>query len=179
MKKTSSFASVKPDSWQPSVDAYHARESLMNKKWGWYAWAKMCRPELSQKLRAARERYLDAVRDRDHASIVKCCENLVRGLDVVDRELSEKQQPDEVFYLHKRIDGRNFYFVNDQLDMHRVLPVTKGKDPVIYTMDEIVRVLSSEAMKAPNAIKQSFPGAELSSVEFKHNREQLDDEIPF
>jgi len=179
MKKPYSSVSVKQETWQPAVDAYHAAENLMNKKWGWYVWAKICSPETAQKLRAARERYLDAVRDRDHHLIVKCCQNLTKGLEVVDQEISAKHKPDDVFYLYRRIDGRNFYFVNDQMDMQRVLPLMKGKDPVVYTMEEIVRVLSSEAMAKPNEIKQAFPGAELQSVEFKHNREQIDDEIPF
>lgn len=179
MKKSYSSVSIKQETWQPAVDSYHAAERRMNKKWGWYVWAKICRPEMSQKLRAARGRYLDAIRDRDHQLIVQCCENLVRGLKAVDEELSRDQSPDDVFYLHQKIDGKHFYFVNDQLDMQRILPVMKGKDPVVYTMAEIVRVLSSESMAAPNSIKQAFPGAKLQSVEFKHNREQLDDEIPF
>lgn len=177
--KSYSTVSIKKESWDAAVESYHAAENLMNKKWGWYVWAKICSPETAMKLRAARGRYLDAVRSRDHNLIVKCCDNLVKGLEFVDKEISAKHRPDDVFYLYRRIGDKNFYFVNDQLDMQRVIPLMKGKDPVVYTMEEIVRVLSAESMAKPNEIKQAFPGAELQSVEFKHNREQIDDEIPF
>jgi hypothetical protein len=34
-------------------------------------------------------------------------------------------------------------------------------------------------LKTANEIKAKFPSAELTSIQFKHNQEQTDDEIPF
>jgi len=69
--------------------------------------------------------------------------------------------------------------VSDQLDMQRVLPLMKGKDPIVYTLPEIVAILEADKVDTADVIKQQFPGAFISSIEFKHNQEQLDDEVPF
>ena len=111
--------------------------------------------------------------------LVKCCENLSKGLKVIDRQLLEERAPDDVFYLTARINKKNYYFVSDQMDMQRVLPLMKGKDPIVYTLDEIVTIIQADKVDVADEIKKQFPGAYVRSIEFKHNQEQLDDEIPF
>jgi hypothetical protein len=170
---------LKPEAWAGAQNAFLAQEDLMHKKWGWGVWQRMCAPEMASKYRAARERYLDAIRDRDREAVEGSCSNLVKGLRMIDEDISKHHKPDDVFYLHARIEGRHFYMVSDQMDMQRILPVMKGKDPVVYTLDEVVRIISAHCMDAPNNIKQMFPGAELRSVEFKHNKDQVDDQVPF
>ncbi len=160
-----------------AVESFHFAEERMNRKWGWYAWQKMTTPELAAKYRSARHKYLDAM--DGVGDLIKCCQNLVKGLQVIDGQLCEAGAPDDVFYLTARINKKNYYFVSDQLDMQRVLPLMKGKDPVVYTLQEIVTIIEADKVNVADNIKQAFPGAHISSIEFKHNQEQLDDEIPF
>ena len=149
----------------------------MNRKWGWYAWQKMTTPDLAAKYSKARQRYLDAM--NGIGDLVKCCDNLVKGLQVIDRQLLEERAPDDVFYLTARIKGKNYYFVSDQLDMNRVLPLMKGKEPIVYCLDEIVTIIEADKVDTAEEIKKAFPGSFIRSIEFRHNAEQLDDEIPF
>jgi predicted ATPase len=170
---------LKPEPWDAAQRSFLAHEERMHKKWGWGVWQQMCAPELASKYRAARERYLDAIRDRNREAVEGSCSNLVKGLKMIDEAISREHKPDDVFYLHARIEGRNFYLVSDQIDMQRILPIMKGKDPVVYTMDEVVRIIAASCMDAPNNIKQMFPGAKLQSVQFQHNKDQVDDQVPF
>ena len=151
-------------------------ENQMNKKWGWYAWMKMTTPEIAAKYIAARERYKNA---REAEEKIQCCQNLVRGLKAIDDQLCEAGVVSDVFYLQARINGRNYYFVNDKLDMQRVIPLMRGKDPVVYMMDEIVTIIEAHGTETADTIKAAFPSAEVRSIQFKHNQEQIDDEIPF
>ena len=161
---------------QAAIESYMTAENQMNKRWGWYAWFKMTSPELAAKYQGARERYLK-IGDPDEK--IKAAQNLTKGLAVIDQQLREAGERSDVFYLQARINGRNYYFVNDKLDMQRVIPLMKGKDPVVYMMDEIVTIIEANGTGAADAIKSAFPSAELTSIAFKHNQEQLDDEIPF
>jgi hypothetical protein len=165
--------------WSSAVESFQTAEDQMNKKWGWYVWHKLASPELAAKYKAARERYLDALRDREAGVIIKSCENLVKGLRLIDDEISVNNKPDEVFYLTARINKQNYYFVSDPLDMHRIMPVIKGKEPIVYTLEEIVRIIEASMTKEADNIKQAFPGAELQSITFKHKADMIDDEIPF
>jgi len=160
-----------------AYESFHAAETQMNRKWGWYAWQKMTTPDLASKYSKARQRYMDAM--DGIGDLVKCCDNLVKGLQVIDRQLHEVREPDDVFYLTARINKKNYYFVSDQLDQQRILPIMKGKDPIVYTLDEIVKVIEADRVNPADMIKQAFPGAQIQSIEFKHNQELLDDEIPF
>ena len=160
-----------------AVESLLAAEERMHKKWGWGAWQKMTNPELVAKYRAARQKYLDAM--DGIGDLIKCCENLVKGLRIIDGQLHEVREPDDVFYLTARINKKNYYFVSDQLDMQRVIPIMKGKDPIVYTLDEIVRIIEADKIDTADVIKRSFPGAHIQSIEFKHSQEHKDDEIPF
>lgn len=151
----------------------------MNRKWGWYAWQKMTTPELASKYARARQKYMDAMDHPSLGDLVTCCGNLVKGLQVIDRQLLEERAPDEVFYLTARINKKNYYFVSDQLDMHRVMPLMKGKDPIVYCLDEIVKIIEADKIDVADEIKRQFPGAWVRSIEFKHTQERVDDEIPF
>ncbi len=160
---------------QAAIESFMTAENQMNKKWGWYAWFKMTTPEIAAKYQGARERYLAIT---DPTQKIEAAQNLVRGLKAIDDQLCEAGVGD-VFYLQARIAGRNYYFVNDKLDMQRVIPLMRGKDPVVYMLEEIVTIIEAHGTDTADTIKAAFPSAEVRSIQFKHNQEQLDDEIPF
>lgn len=151
-------------------------ENQMNKKWGWYAWFKMTSPELAAKYQGAREKYLTI---SDPQEKIQAAQNLTKGLKVIDEQLREAGEGVDVFYLQARIGGRNYYFVSDKLDMQRVIPLMKGKDPVVYMLEEIATIIEAHGTDTADTVKAAFPSAEVRSIQFKHNQEQLDDEIPF
>ena len=161
---------------QAAIESFMVAENQMNKKWGWYAWFKMTTPELAAKYQGARERYLTIT---DPEQKIKAAQNLSKGLKVIDDQLREAGGVGDVFYLQARIAGRNYYFVSDKLDMQRVIPLMKGKDPVVYMLDEIVTIIEAHGTDVADTLKAAFPGAEVKSIQFKHNKDQLDDEIPF
>lgn len=176
-KQTNIHPGVEP--WNAAQQSFIAAEERMNKKWGWYTWHSMASPELAQKYQSARRRYLDAIRSREAGVVVDMCSNLVKGLNAIDAEISGNNKPDDVFYLQARINKRNYYFVSDHMDMQRVIPLMKGKDPVVYQLDEIVRIIEAGSVTDADGIKAAFPGATVKNIQFKHNSEQLDDEVPF
>ena len=161
---------------QAAIESFMTAENQMNKKWGWYAWFKMTTPELAAKYQGARERYLTIT---DPEQKIKAAQNLSKGLKVIDDQLREAGGVGDVFYLQARIAGRNYYFVSDKLDMQRVIPLMKGKDPVVYMLEEIVTIIEAHGTDVADTLKAAFPGAEVKSIQFKHNKDQLDDEIPF
>ena len=161
---------------QAAIESFMVAENEMNKKWGWYAWFKMTSPEIAAKYQNARERYL-TISDPDEK--IRACENLVKGLRAIDNQLREAGGVGDVFYLQARIAGRNYYFVNDKLDMQRVIPLMRGKDPVVYMLEEIVTIIEAHGTDVADTIKAAFPSAMVSSIQFKHNQDQEDDEIPF
>ena len=161
---------------QAAIESFIIAENEMNKKWGWYAWFKMTSPEIAAKYQGARERYLKIT---DPTEKIAAAQNLVKGLKAIDNQLREAGGVSDVFYLQARIAGRNYYFVNDKLDMQRVIPLMKGKDPVVYMMEEIVTIIEAHGTDVADTIKAAFPSAMVSSIQFKHNQEQEDDEIPF
>jgi len=176
-KQSNIHLGVEP--WDAAQKSFIAAEERMNKKWGWYTWHSMAAPEIAQKYRAARERYMSAIRSRDTQVVVDMCSNLVKGLNAIDAEISQRNKPDDVFYLQARINKRNYYFVSDDMDMQRVIPLMKGKDPVVYQLDEITRIIEAGSVDDADEIKAAFPGATIKSIQFKHNQDQVDDEIPF
>ena len=91
---------IQSNPWDAAQRSFLAAEERMTKKWGLGAWMKMARPELAQKYRSARERYLNALRTREAGVVIATCENLVKGLKVIDQEISQEHKPDDVFYLH-------------------------------------------------------------------------------
>jgi len=168
---------IQSNPWDAAQRSFLAAEERMTKKWGLGAWMKMARPELAQKYRSARERYLNALRTREAGVVIATCENLVKGLKVIDQEISQEHKPDDVFYLHARIEGRNYYMVSDRMDMERVLPLMKGKDPVVFTLEEVATVLAAKELKEAVELKNMFPGAQIQKIEY--HKEHVDDAIPF
>mgnify|MGYP003633889108 FL=1 len=155
--------------------AFEAAEARMNKRWGFHAWSKLCSPEMAAKYAAIREKYST---EKDPQLKIKCLDNLAKGLKVIDGQISESNKPDDFYYLHTRVEGRNYYLVADQFDQQRVMTKVKGKDPVIFTMDEVVKVMEADQFADIKRIKQGFPGSTLTDVKFNY-AEAVDDEIPF
>ena len=148
-----------------------AAEERMNKKWGHHAWKQLCSPSMAQKYDNLRRQWFQT---KD----VKMADNLVKGLGMIDAEISESHKPDDFYYLHHKGEERDYFLVADEFDQQRVTAKMK-KDSVVFTMMEVMEVMEAKSLADIRKIKAEFPTSRLQNVTFNHDAGDIDDEIPF
>lgn len=147
-----------------------AAEERMNKKWGHHAWRRLCSPSMAQKYDSLRRQWF---KTKD----VKLADNLVKGLGMIDAEISESHKPDDFYYLHFKGKERDYYLVADEFDQQRVTAKMK-KDSVVFTMMEVMEVMEAKSLADIRRIKSEFPTSRLQSVTFNHDDGDINDAIP-
>ena len=148
-----------------------AAEERMNKRWGFHAWRRLCSPSMAEKYDNLRRQWYQT---KD----ARLADNLVKGLKMIDAEISESNKPDDFYYLHFRGKERDYYLVADEFDQQRVTAKMK-KDSVVFTLAEVIEVMEAKSLADIRTIKAAFPTSKLQNVSFKHTAESIDDEIPF
>lgn len=148
-----------------------AAESRMNKKWGHHAWRRLCSPSLAEKYQTLRRQWYET-KDTGLA------DNLVKGLGMIDAEISESHKPDDFYYLHFKGEERDYYLVADEFDQQRVTAKMK-KDSVVFTLAEVAEVMEAKSLADIRRIKAEFPTSRLQNVKFNHSPETTEDEVPF
>ena len=148
-----------------------AAEERMNKKWGHHAWRRLCSPSMAQKYDSLRRQWFQT---KD----VKLADNLVKGLGIIDAEISESHKPDDFYYLHFKGKERDYYLVADEFDQQRVTAKMK-KDSVVFTMMEVMEVMEAKSLADIRRIKSEFPTSRLQNVTFNHDDGDINDAIPF
>ena len=149
-----------------------AAEERMNKKWGHHAWRRLCSPSMAEKYQTLRRQWFET---KD----VKLADNLVKGLSMIDAEISESHKPDDFYYLHHKGKEMEYFLVADEFDQQRVTAKMKGKDCVVFTVAEVMEVMEAQKMADLKRIKASFPTSKLQNVTFNHDAGDINDEIPF
>lgn len=147
-----------------------AAEERMNKKWGHYAWKRLCLPSMAEKYDRLRKQWFESKN-------VELADNLIKGLKMIDEEISKSNHPDDFYYLHFKGKERDYYFVADQFDQQRVTAKMK-KDSVVFTLAEVAEVMEAKSLADIRRIKAEFPTSTLQNVQFNHSPE-VEDEIPF
>lgn len=148
-----------------------AAEERMNKKWGHHAWRRLCSPSMAEKYDSLRRQWFQT---KD----VKLADNLVKGLGMIDAEISESHKPDDFYYLHFKGKERDYYLVADEFDQQRVTAKMK-KDSVVFTMMEVMDVMEAKSLADIRRIKAEFPTSRLQNVTFNHDDGDINDAIPF
>ena len=148
-----------------------AAESRMNKKWGHHAWRRLCSPGMAEKYASLRKQWFQT---KD----VRLADNLVKGLAMIDAEISKSHKPDDFYYLHHKGKERDYYFVVDEFDQQRVTAKMK-KDSVVFTLAEVAEVMEAKSLADIRNLKAAFPTSKLQNVTFKHDAGDINDEIPF
>ena len=149
-----------------------AAEERMNKKWGHHAWRRLCSPSMAEKYQSLRRQWFQT---KD----VMLAENLVKGLGMIDAEISESHKPDDFYYLHYKGKEMEYFLVADEFDQQRVTAKMKGKDCVVFTVAEVMEVMEAQKMADLRRIKAEFPTSRLQNVTFNHGAGDINDEIPF
>jgi|GEM_PF-3606798 len=155
-----------------STESLLAAEERMNKKWGHHAWSRLCSPSMADKYFTLRKQWYETKN-------VQLADNLVKGLAMIDAEISQSNKPDDFYYLHRKGEEMDYFFVADEFDQQRVTAKMKGKDCVVFTMAEVMEVMEAKKMADLKKIKASFPSSRLQSVTFHHEPGDINDEIPF
>ena len=148
-----------------------AAEERMNKKWGFHAWRRLCSPSMAEKYDNLRRQWFQS---KDS----KLADNLVKGLGMIDAEISESHKPDDFYYLHFKGQERDYYFVADEFDQQRVTAFMK-KDSVVFTLAEVAEVMEAKSLADIRALKVAFPTSKLQNVTFNHSPEDINNAIPF
>ena len=149
-----------------------AAEERMNKKWGHHAWRRLCSPSMAEKYQTLRRQWFET---KD----VKLADNLIKGLSMIDAEISESHKPDDFYYLRHKGKEMEYFLVADEFDQQRVTAKMKGKDCVVFTVAEVMEVMEAQKMADLKRIKASFPMSQLQNVTFNHGAGDINDEIPF
>ena len=87
-------------------EALIAAEERMNKKWGHHAWSRLCSPSMAEKYYNLRKQYFQSKN-------VELADNLIKGLKMIDAEISESHKPDDFYYLHHKGEERDYFLVAD------------------------------------------------------------------
>lgn len=148
-----------------------AAEERMNKKWGHHAWRRLCSPGMAEKYDKLRRQWFQT---KD----VNLADNLVKGLGMIDAEISESHKPDDFYYLYHKGEERDYYLVADEFDQQRVTAFMK-KDSVVFTLMEVMEVMEAKSLADIRKIKAEFPTSRLQNVTFNHDAGDIDDAIPF
>lgn len=148
-----------------------AAEERMNKKWGHHAWRRLCSPGMAEKYASLRKQWFQT---KD----VRLADNLVKGLAMIDAEISKSHKPDDFYYLHYKGEERDYYLVADEFDQQRVTAKMK-KDSVVFTLAEVAEVMEAKSLADIRNLKAAFPTSKLQNVTFKHDAGDINDEIPF
>ena len=148
-----------------------AAESRMNKKWGHHAWRRLCSPSMAEKYQTLRRQWFETKDPR-------LADNLVKGLGMIDAEISKSHKPDDFYYLHHKGEERDYFLVADEFDQQRVTAFMK-KDSVVFTLAEVAEVMEAKSLADIRKIKAEFPISRVQNVTFNHSDGDTDDQIPF
>lgn len=152
------------------IDGADETAAEMEAKWGCDRLRLLVPPELREKF--DRQRYLlnQAIWHGELEAVRREAGRMVNAWLALDRAATAagKQPLDPQVWEVTLVDGSVAAIVPDVASAHRV--VSDGRQVVVYTLDEIGRMLSQ--WQAANAAKLTFPGATVTAV-----RRSVDDPL--
>ena len=142
-------------------------------KWGVARLERLVSPATLASYRRGWTAYRQAITDGDATQAEQIGPLMIRALQVMDREATALgHQPLSVTaWEAPTADGRVLVVVRTQAEAHALARAPDGRETVVYTMEEIARLLP--ALDAVNIVKANFPGAEavsLSGVQMSEGR---------
>ena len=154
-----------------------ARE--MDRKWGIDRIAGLVSPAMAAKYGGALAHLNAAIDSADPAATAAAAENCMKGMRAMDAEATQlgHHPITPAVWEHECDDGSKFCVIRDTSDW----PAAQAAFPAltIYTMREIANAMAGY-IKSVAAVKDAFPGAEISAVRKRTPTEEyLDDDLPF
>jgi hypothetical protein len=175
-------------SGQASIDGADAVAIAMEARWGAGRLRLLVPDELREKFDRQRFLYNSAIWHGDLQEVVAQSRRMIAAWQALSREAEAAGQPllaPEVWEV-ALADGTVAAIVRSSEEAHAV--VAQGRRVVVYTMDEIARMLQN--YREVTAVKVTFPGAEVTAIrrdipdplnairDGVTLRESFDDEIP-
>lgn len=154
-----------------------ARE--MDNAWGVDRLPELVTPALSAKFGAAVAYLNEAISANDPDKAAAAATNCIKGLRAMDaeaRSLGRQPLPADV-WVHQH-EGRTFAVMRETGDWTTLQATLQGIP--VYSLREVALAMESykSALPIVDAVKKSFPGAEVGAVRSKL-AEELEDEIPW
>lgn len=152
------------------------------RRWGAGRLEKLVSAELAARFASAAERYRQARVGISQEELERRAEVVKRGYAALEKaaiEAGHKPAPPTVW---TQLDeaGNLFVFVRDRADVAQLDPeMFEGKRPAVWTIDEVVKVMSFAGMDWTNAVKREFFGSELTRIGAPSDVRMIDDDIPF
>jgi hypothetical protein len=158
-----------------SVDAV-ARELEM--KWGIGKLEELAAPNLAVKFEQARQNFSEACQLDDSEYLVQKANNLITGwrkLETTAIEAGHKPGSAEVWYgiAPEDCDEYNFAIVKWGSD---AAAIDRDKYPIVYTLDEVCRIIKSFQQPLVEAAKTTFKDSKIIDIKTGGN---LNDKLPF
>ena len=154
---------------QPVDEAFRQSEA----RWGVARLERLVSPATLASYRRGWTAYRQAITDGDASAVEELGPKMIKALAFMAKEAEALgHQPLSVdAWEAATADGRILVIVRTQAEAHALARAPDGRGTVVYTMDEIARLLP--ALDAVNIVKANFPGAEavsLSGVQMSEGR---------
>lgn len=151
----------------------------MDKKWGCDKLPELVSAETAAKWGSTMEKLNAAIIENDPAQVAARVEVALRGIDVMDREATERgaQSADDTIWIIEA-DGHEFGLLRDD----RAWPTAKEKFPDLDIVTEREMVLAlieykqSVVKEALDAAKKAFENAEITAM---RKTKEYEDPVPF
>ena len=155
-------------SWEPwyrdLLDPLNAAKERMDKKWGTGRLKKLVSPKTLKMFQGVEDDLNDAITKRDEDKLIRKASNLIRGLEVMDKEASQKHKTFEVpNVLEGQLPNKKYFgIVRTEEDREALQPLAPN---VIYSIDEIAQIIHKFDPDGFSAeLKKDF-NSKLESVE--------------
>ena len=155
-------------SWEPwyrdLVAPLNAAKERMDKRWGTGRLKKLVSPKTLQMFQGVEDDLNDAIAKKDEDKLIRKASNLIRGLEVMDQEASQKHKTFEVPHvLEGQLPNKKFFgIVRTEEDREALQPLAPN---VIYSIDEIAQIIDKFDPDGLSAeLKKDF-NSKLESVE--------------
>ncbi len=152
-------------------------------RWGIGVLERLVSPETAAKFASARVKLDNAIDAGDLEEVTKRASVMIRGWKAVEEEAlankSPKQnRPDlERSWFVEGDDGARYCFVHHEADT--TLALKAYPDHIVWSMNEVVRILQSHELALVSKTKEIFPGAVVTRAERVRPKVNFDEEIPF
>lgn len=162
------------------VEALDAVAAEMEAKWGVGRLPLLVEPTLAARFLAQKEVVNAAVWEkRDPQAVAEACEAMTRAWRYLDGEAERRgaQPLLPAFWETSTPEGTVIVIARDDPSAWAV--VRSGRNAVVYTLEEIGRILASQTLL--QKAKETFPGGKVVGNRVKATKldDVLDDEIPF
>ncbi len=148
--------------------------------WGIGRLPRLVSPSTAARFDSARKKLNDAIASGDADTVATRAEIMVRGWHALDKEAREADnapEDEDRFWCVRADDGTAFVFVQHETDTH--LASRRFPDHRVWSMPEVIRVLTDPDLASINQVKQIFSGATVSAVRAVKTGPLDEDEIPF